>query len=155
MTGGLVMGMSAGTAAPFMNTRSVAANSAPTPAELARSWQGSGDYPGVDVYRDITLKKGTVIYGGAPGQSPYYTTGSAISRAGDSATDIFQGLQVAPNPVHGYRPGMTAYEVIGDVPAAFGRALANPQHGSGGLPQIFLPDWKASLRPIHTAPLSQ
>jgi RHS repeat-associated protein len=46
MTGGLVMGMSAGTAAPFMNTRSVAANSA-----------GTGGKFTVGAYNDI---KGTV-----------------------------------------------------------------------------------------------
>lgn len=73
---------------------------------------------------------------------------------GDSATDIFQGLQSAPHPVHGYRPAMTAYEVHGDVPAAFGRTLANPQHGVGGLPQVVVPNFKGFLRPINTSPLS-
>ncbi len=125
-----------------------------TPSDFARSLQGSGAYPGVDRWRDITLKKGTIIYGGDPGQSAFYTTGSAIGRTGDSATDIFQGLQVAAHPVHGYRPAMTAYEVTADVPAAFGRSLANPQHGAGRLPQIVLPNYKDFLRPIHTAPLS-
>ena len=89
-----------------------------------------------------------------PGQSSFYTTGSAIRRTGDSAADIFQGLQVAPHPVHGYRPALTAYEVIDDIPAAFGRTLANPQNGAGGLPQIVIPNWQGSLRPVHTEILS-
>jgi len=125
-----------------------------TPSAFARSQQGSVAYPGVDRWRDITLKKGTIIYGGEPGQSAFYTTRSAIGRTGDSATDIFQGIQVAPHRVHGYRPAMTAYEVIDDVPAAFGRTLANPQYGAGGLPQVVVPDFSKFLRPIHTAPLS-
>ena len=125
-----------------------------TPSAFARSQQGSGLYLGVDRFRDITIKKGTIIYGGAPGSSAFYTTGSAIRRAGDSATDIFQGLQVAPHPIHGYRPGMTAYEVMDDIPAAFGRTSANPQNGAGGLPQIVIPNWQSSLRPIHTEILS-
>ena len=38
-----------------------------TPSDFARSLQGSGSYPGVDRYRDISLKKGTIIYGGQCG----------------------------------------------------------------------------------------
>ena len=129
-------------------------NSTGTPADFARSQQGSGAYLGIDRWRDITLKKGTIIYGGEPGQSAFYTTGSAITRVGDSATDLFQGLQVAPHPVYGYRPAITAYEVMDDVPAAFGRTLANPQNGVGGLPQVVVPDFSKFLRPIYTAPLS-
>jgi len=84
--------------------RSIAAET--TPSQFARSLQGSGNYPGVDVFRDITLKKGTIIYGGYPGQSAFYTTSSAISRVGDSASELFQGLQVGRNPLGtmgGYR----------------------------------------------------
>lgn len=92
-------------------------------SSVATRMQGSGNYPGIDVFRDITLKKGTVIYGGYPGQSAFYTTSSAIRRAGDSASSLFQGLQVARHPVRGYRSNVAAYEVIEDVPAAFGRSI--------------------------------
>jgi RHS repeat-associated protein len=124
------------------------------PSLFARSQQGSGAYLGIDRWRDITLKKRTIIYGGEPGQSAFYTTGSALRRTGDSATSIFQGLQVARHRIHGYRPRLTAYEVIDDIPAAFGRTLANPQHGAGGLPQLVIPNFKTFLRPIYTTPLS-
>ena len=33
-----------------------------TPSEIARSWQGTGKYPGIDDYVDITVEKGTVLY---------------------------------------------------------------------------------------------
>lgn len=130
-----------------------AAASAVFPSGLARGLQGSGNYPGVDAFRDIVLKKGTVIYGGHPGQSAFYTTASGLRRAGDSASALFTGLQVARHPVRGYRPQVAAYEVLEDVPAAFGRAIANPQHGPGGLPQVVVPDYQSVLRPIGYIPL--
>jgi len=52
------------------------------PSEFARSLQGNGLYPGKDVYRDITLGKGKIIYGGAPGQSEFYTTKSTLENKG-------------------------------------------------------------------------
>ncbi len=120
------------------------------PSIFAKNQQGSGLYPGIDRFKDITLQKGTIIFGGAPGQSSFYTTSNAIKRAENSASKLFQGLQVAPHPLNGYRPGMTAYEVIDDIPSAFGRTLANPQNGVGGLPQLVIPNWQSTLRPIYT-----
>ncbi|MFC3123054.1 hypothetical protein [Agaribacter flavus] len=73
-------------------------------------------------------------------------------------------MQVAPGdpariPVHPvtglYRPGVTAYEVIQDIPAAFGRTLANPQHGTGGLPQIVIENYQDYLRPLYSLPLNR
>lgn len=107
----------------------------------------------MDRFRDITLKQGTVVFGGAPGQSNFYTTASALERAGGSAETFFSGLQVSPHPLYGYRPGVTAYEVISDSPAAFGRTLTNPQHGVGGLPQIVIDNYQSVLRPIYSVPL--
>lgn len=138
--------------------------SSSTPSEYARSLQGSGNYPGKDVYRDITLSKGTVIYGGTPGQSEFYTTKSALERSGFSSERLFDGLQVAPGdpsriPTHSItglnRPGVTAYEVINDIPAAFGRTLANPGQGSGGLPQIVIENYQDFLKPIYSIPLKK
>jgi len=42
------------------------------PAAWARQWQGHGIYEGRDNWRNIVLKKDTIIYGGAPGQSGFY-----------------------------------------------------------------------------------
>ena len=131
-----------------------------TPSNIARGWQGKGNYPGVDVFKDITLKKGTIIYGGVPGQTEFYTTASALKRSGGSAESLFKGLQVAasdPKYFHSvtglYRSGVTAYEVLDDVPAAFGRTLANPNHGPGSLPQIFIENYRDILKPLYSIPL--
>jgi uncharacterized Zn-binding protein involved in type VI secretion len=144
-----VAGMGLLLAGPKMAAR---APREPTPSELARSWQGKGDYPGIDRYRDITLKKGAIIYAGDPGQGSYYTTRSALARLGGSQQTLFQGLQVKPHDVYGYRPNVRAYEVTADTPAAMGITSANPQHGAGGLPQIFVPEL-GNLKPLDVIPL--
>jgi RHS repeat-associated protein len=146
---------------PTSNPAQAYAARVPTsPSQMARSLQGTPMYPGVDRFRDITLKKGRVVFGGAPGQSEFYTTASGLHRSGGSSGSLFRGLQVKPggprqiHPVTGrYRPGMTAYEVINDSPAAFGRALANPQYGSGRFPQMAIPNYEESLRPLYSIPL--
>lgn len=141
-------------------TIAVGAAAERTPSSIARSWQGQGNYPGVDRFKDITLKKGQIIYGGAPGQTEFYTTASALRRSGGSSEGLFKGLQVAPSDpkythsVTGlYRPGVTAYEVLSDIPAAFGRTLSNPAHGPGGLPQIFIENYQNALKPLYSVPL--
>ena len=130
-----------------------------SPSEIARSWQGQGAYPGIDKYRDITIKRGTVIYRGEPFGFEYFTTGRAIQRSGNDATILFEGLQVQRHPQLGYRPGMTAYVVDDDIAVAFGITKANPQYGSGNLPQMFVTDAnvlieQGILKPIHSQRLS-
>ena len=65
-----------------LSTRSVSA--------FARSMQGTPKYPGIDRFKDITLKKGTILYSGFPGQTAFYTTASALRRAGDSCINAVQ-----------------------------------------------------------------
>ncbi|MFS0653840.1 pre-toxin TG domain-containing protein, partial [Bacillus sp. 179-C3.3 HS] len=130
-----------------------------SPSEIARSWQGQGAYPGIDKYRDISLKRGTVIYRGEPFGSEYFTTGRAIQRSGNDARALFEGLQVQKHPQFGYRPGMTAYVVDDKIEAAFGITKANPQYGTGNLPQMFVPDAnelieKGILKPIESQRLT-
>jgi hypothetical protein len=129
-----------------------------TPSEIAKNWQGSGKYPGVDNYKDIIIKKDTVIYRGEPYGTEYFTTKSAIERSGMDATKIFEGLQVEKNPIHGYRGTMQGYKFNEDIAAAFGITKANPQFGQGGLPQIFVPNVqdlinKGVLVPVDSIPL--
>ncbi len=57
-----------------LSTRSVSA--------FARSMQGTPKYPGIDRFKDIILKKGTISIAGFPGQAAFYTTAGAIRRAG-------------------------------------------------------------------------
>ena len=76
-----------------------------TPSQLARSWQGTGKYIGVDDYVDTVVKKGTILYRGEPNGTEYFTTLDAIEQSGGDATNVFEGLQVEKHPIHGYRGG--------------------------------------------------
>ena len=123
------------------------------PTEIARSFQGSTKYPNIDRFKNITLKKGTLLYAGYPGQGMFYTTASAMRRTGASASTLWRGLQVAAHHSHPPRTRMAAFEVVEDTPAAFGLALANIDNGIGGLPQIVVPSYMTSLRFVTDFPL--
>jgi hypothetical protein len=125
------------------------------PSTIARSYQGTPKYPGIDRFKDITLKKGTIIYSGYPGQSAFYTTASALRKAGYGATRLFDGLQVVAHESKGMRKRAAAFEVIDDTPAAFSLALANPNHGHGWLAQVVVPSYETSLRYLFDFPLGQ
>ena len=56
-----------------------------TPSQLARSWQGTGKYIGVDDYVDTVVKKGTILYRGEPNGTEYFTTLDAIEQSGGDA----------------------------------------------------------------------
>lgn len=131
-----------------------------SPSEIAKSWQGAGKYPGVDRYKDITIKQDKIIYRGEPNGTEYFTTKSALERSGYDANNLFEGLQVEKNLVHGYRSEMQGYKATIDLEAAFGLTKANPQFGKGGLPQIFIPDandliQKGYLIPVENIPLKK
>ena len=117
----------------------------------AQSWQGKGAYYGVDIYDDVTIPAGTIVYGGAPGQSSYYTPQDTMDNFGDDSKAIFQALQVGAYKGT-YRPGMTAYLVKEDIIVAQGTTLANPQFGSGGAQQYYIPEdvYKNDLEPQST-----
>jgi hypothetical protein len=128
-----------------------------SPSQLAKSWQGSGAYPGVDSYINTTLPKGTYVVGSAPGQSPYYTTLEGFAGTNGTAEDFYQQLQISPNltnPAYPpYRNGVTIYETTGgSTPAASGSALANPQFGPGKAPQLFIPGYNDALTPVYSIP---
>jgi RHS repeat-associated protein len=121
-------------------------------AKLAKTWQGNETYTGVDNWRNITLKDGKYVVGGLPEQSNYYTTMSGLNRSGLNQNNLFQGLQVSKHPLYGYRGQVGIYRVNGNTPAAFGTTYANPQFGSRGLPQIYIPNY-SNLQLIKTIPL--
>jgi RHS repeat-associated protein len=116
------------------------------PSALARSMQGTARYPNVDRFRNIVLKKGTLVYGGFPGQGAFYTTARSLRRAGASAAKLWDGLQVAAHDTLPPRARMAAYEIVEDTQAAFGLALANTANGAGGYAQIVVPSFRTSLR---------
>jgi RHS repeat-associated protein len=110
-------------------------------AAAAASWQGKGDYPGVDQWQNGTLKKGTIVYGGLDkdgNPSGFFIPQEALDASGGSKKALWEGLQVKENPKYGYRDHLGAFMVTEDTPAAFGdQTLANPQFGKGGLGQIY------------------
>jgi hypothetical protein len=124
------------------------------PSAIARSFQGSVKYPQVDRYKDIVLKKGTLIYGGFPGQGAFYTTARAMRRSRASASRLWDGLQVATHASFPPRSRMAVFEVMDDTPAAFGLALANVKNGIGGYPQVVVPSFATSLRYLTDFPLA-
>ncbi len=123
------------------------------PSQIARSMQGNTKYPGIDRFKDITLKKGTVLYSAHPGQTAFYTTASALRRSGHSRQALFQGLQARRHAIKGYWGRVAAYEVTADTQAAFGLAIANTDHGIGWLPQVVVPSYQQSLRLLEVIPL--
>ncbi|MDE1150581.1 MAG: DUF6531 domain-containing protein [Azospirillaceae bacterium] len=127
-----------------------------TPAEQAKAWQGNERYPGVDDYKDITLQKGQIVVGASPGPSEYYTTMEAYEATGGTAEGYYNNLQIRPNidnpDFPKYRSGVTVYEVAEEAPAATGQTLANPQYGTGGATQVFIPSYKTSLKPLYSIP---
>ncbi len=111
-----------------------------SPGATAKSWQGSDAYPGIDAYKDVNIKTGSIVYRGEPYGTEYFTTTSAIEEAGGSANNLFKGLQVREHKTFGYKKTMQGYELTGDVKAAISRTMANKQHGAGGRTQLFIPD---------------
>jgi hypothetical protein len=131
--------------------------SCPSIVEQASAWQGphNEDYPNKDTYEEVILKKGTVIWGGYPGVSEYYSTEGAVNAAGGSSKKFFESVQVRPSkerkydhPLTGsYRPSARKYVVKEDTPAAYGIAKANTKWGSGGAPQYYIPNHADVLEP--------
>ena len=101
----------------------------------------------------MVLKKGTKVYGGVPGQSPFYTSEEALRLGGGSRKATFEGLQAKANPKYGHRPALRIYEVTEDIHAAQSVAKANPQHGAGGITQFFIENYDAVLKPVTDVPL--
>ena len=111
-----------------------------SPAKTAQSWQGKDDYPGVDDYVDMNMHKGDILYRGEPNGTEYFTTLDAVEGSGRNATTLFEGLQVKPHPIYGFRGQVSGYRFTKTVTVGYGQALANPQFGSGGLDQFYIPN---------------
>ncbi len=122
---------------------------------FARSLQGGGDYPGVDAFEPITLRRGTIVYGGVPGQTNFYVDAASLERAGGVSDLLARGTQVKPHDVLGYRPAVKAYRVIQDVEAAIGIARANPRYGPGTMRQVVVRDFEGVLESIVELPMSR
>lgn len=56
------------------------------------------------------------------------------------ATTLFEGLQVKPHPIHGFRGQVSGYRFTQTVTVGYVQVLANPQFGPGGLDQFYVPN---------------
>ena len=130
-----------------------------SPSEIARRFQGNQRFPGTDTFRNVTVKKGTILVAGEPGFSGFFTTERGFRRSGGDAAKLFGGLQVPPrqNPITDafeFRPRVRRFIVEQDVQAAFGIVRNNPQHGLGGLPQVVISNFNDVVRPLESVPLT-
>ena len=110
--------------------------------ELAKASQGTGRYPGVDNWQPKTFRKGEIIYRGEPNGTDFFTTQESIEAAHANKKLLFEGLQVEPHPILGYRTEMQGYQFNVNIDGAESICLANPDYGLGGLTQNFVPNAK-------------
>jgi len=117
-----------------------------SPSEEARSWQGQGEYPGVDAYQDVTLVPGQLLVRGEPNGTEYFSDFHAFILAAEDAEEFFAGLQVKKHPQFGYRSAVQLFMVQKEnIMAAYSLTKANPQFGPGGSPQYFIPAAQALI----------
>lgn len=114
------------------------------------SWQGVGDYPGVDNWAIATIPAGIDLYGGLPGQSEYYTIEQTLIDADTMQVPYWESLQVKEHPEFGYRPFVGVFDLNKMVTVAIARTLANPQYGNGGAWQIYVEDFATDLTILDT-----
>jgi len=117
------------------------------PAAEARSWQGQGDYPGVDFYENKVIRKHTIFYSLYPGDAPgFAVTNHTLKRAAGDPAKFARLLQVVPGTDRNtglprkIRTQVKVYRVLEDICVGKGKALAqNPAtHGKGGGVQYFI-----------------
>lgn len=129
----------------------------------AKAMQTDSGYK-ADDYHVIKLKKGGRIYGMMPGQSAWYTDIDSVIKSGLSYVSMYEGLQISPHPVYGYRTKLSTYKVIEDINIATGKCLANrfvntdsgPKYlGEGGYTQFIIPDFTEKLESVETINLHE
>jgi RHS repeat-associated protein len=116
------------------------------PAAVAKSWQGSDPYNGVDSYKNVVVKKGAVFYtlyphGDAPGN--YLVKSDAVVGArnarqyNDSVQVAHTGNWDSPR-ARPMRTKVHGYTLTKDTCMAVGVAKNNPHLGNGGATQYFI-----------------
>ncbi|USL60313.1 RHS repeat-associated core domain-containing protein [Pantoea ananatis] len=115
------------------------------PSKEATKWQGpkNPDYPGIDVYKNRKLKKGTILYALYPNgdqQPAYVVTFPTVNQYRGDPLGYHQALQVKLDPRWPMRTKLRAFYVSEDIDVAYGRAAANKLYGDGGGLQFFIPE---------------
>jgi hypothetical protein len=120
------------------------------------SWQGQGDYPGVDDWTTAKIPGNFDLYGGLPGQSEYYTISQTITDTDTIVVDYWESLQVKAHPEFGYRTMVGVFDIKNDsIVVAISKTLANPQYGAGGAWQIYVGNFDEVLLVLDTIYLKQ
>jgi hypothetical protein len=120
------------------------------------SWQGQGDYPGVDDWTTAKIPGNFDLYGGLPGQSEYYTISQTITDTDTIVVDYWESLQVKAHPEFGYRAMVGVFDIKNDsIVVAISKTLANPQYGAGGAWQIYVGNFDEVLLVLDTIYLKQ
>jgi hypothetical protein len=115
------------------------------PSFQARAWQGSGAYPGIDVFKDTVVPAGTQLEVLHPALTGFAVPEESMARLGLDSAEISRSVQVGPSDLqpgrilHEYRTEGVTIRFNADTPAATGVARANPQFGGGGGTQFFVP----------------
>jgi hypothetical protein len=120
-----------------------------------RSWQGQGAYPGIDDWYIIEIPAGSKVLGGLPGPSKFFSVEKSLIDAGSNKELYWKSLQVAPDPILGYRPKVGMYTTNVPLRAAVSKTLANSQHGTGGAWQLYIEDFANKLTLNSEVPLNQ
>ena len=115
---------------------------------LAKDSQVKGGYA-PDKWTLGTLEKGSIVYGGLPGPTNFYTDFSTIKASGLSATELFDSLQVKPHEIKGYRDQVGAYRVLETIDVPQGIVTANPDAGAGGGKQFWINEFEDRLELIR------
>ncbi len=116
------------------------------PAAVAKSWQGKEPYYGVDSYKNVLVKKGTIFYtlyphGDTPGN---YLVKSNVVVGARNARQYNDSVQVAHDKnwddpkARPMRTKVHAYILTKDTCMAVGVAKNNTNLGDGGATQYFI-----------------
>jgi hypothetical protein len=120
------------------------------------SWQGQGDYPGVDDWTTAKIPGYFDLYGGLPGQSEYYSISQTITDTDTIMVDYWESLQVKAHPQFGYRSMVGVFDIKNDsIVVVISKTLANPQYGAGGGWQIYVGNFAEVLMVLDTIYLKQ
>jgi len=122
--------------------------------DSVRSFQGKGDYPGVDDWFAVHLNQGMVLLAGLPGQTAFYSILETYNTSHGNKELYWKSLQVKPHPIYGYRTLLGCFQTNQEIHAAVSKTLTNTQYGDGGAWQVYVIDYQTTLNMFSEIQLS-
>ena len=122
------------------------------PAAEAWSTQGEDNPPyiGHDTFKNVVLKKGTILYSLTPGGEPGFAVTNHTVIAAKGSPERYHELTQVISPNKPMRTQLQVFRLKKDLCVAKGKALAQDpkDFGSGGATQYYIsPNDSASLKP--------